>query len=190
MRGLAAAFGDGAWSIGGAVRSGDMDCLLLRPLVVLVQLYGSGVGRSAVADLALGVAFLIAAGPHVAIHWSAKTVAALVVSLPSGAAVYWSTMLAANAIAFWTIGARGPVAFLLRGVSELAKFPLTVYPRLLADVLTWCLPFAFLSFYPARALVAGPGLAVWLSPVAGAASLSCAGLIWRAGLRRYESTGS
>ena len=62
-------------------------------------------------------------------------------------------MLAANALGFWTLGSRGPVAFLAHGVSELAKFPLTVYPRFLAAVLTWCLPFAFLSFYPARALL-------------------------------------
>ena len=75
-------------------------------------------------------------------------------------------------------------------MSELAKFPLTVYPRLLVDALTWCLPFAFLSFYPTQALVAGPGLAVWLSPMASLGSLPCAWLIWRAGLGRYEGTGS
>ncbi len=190
VRGLAAAFGEGAWSIGGAVARGELDRLLLRPLPVLVQLYGGGLGWSAIADLGLGAAILAVAGPHVAIVWSFGTVAALCVALPSGAMVYWSAMLAANSIAFWTVGARGTVAFLLHGVSELAKFPLPVYPRLLAGVLTWCLPFAFLSFYPARALVAGPDLAVWLSPLAGLGSLLCAWLVWRAGLARYEGTGS
>ena len=113
VRGLAAAFGEGAWSIGGAVARGGLDRLLLRPLPVLLQLYGSGFGWSAVADIGLGVAILAAASPHVAIVWSPGTVAALLIALPSGAAVYWSAMLAANSLAFWTIGARGPVAFLL-----------------------------------------------------------------------------
>ncbi len=190
VRGLAAAFGDGAWSIGGAIQRGGLDRLLLRPLPVLLQLYGSSFGWSAVADIGLGAAVLATAVAHAPVVVSARTVLALAIALPSGAAVYGSAMLAANAIGFWTIGARGPVAFLLHGVSELAKFPLTVYPRLLADVLTWCLPFAFLSFYPARTLMGDSGLAVWLSPVVGGGSLLCAGLIWRAGLRRYEGTGS
>jgi ABC-2 type transport system permease protein len=99
-------------------------------------------------------------------------------------------MLAANALGFWTLGSRGPVAFLAHGVSELAKFPLTVYPRFLAAVLTWCLPFAFLSFYPARALLGAEGAAVWLAPLAGLGSVAGAALVWRGGLRRYEGTGS
>ncbi len=41
VRGVAAAF-EGEWSLSGAIREGDLDRLLLRPLPVLVQLYGSG----------------------------------------------------------------------------------------------------------------------------------------------------
>ncbi len=42
VRGVAVAFGEGEWSLSGAIREGDLDRLLLRPLPVLVQLYGSG----------------------------------------------------------------------------------------------------------------------------------------------------
>ncbi len=83
VRGLAAAFGDGAWSLGGLIRDGGLDALLLRPLPVWMQVNASAFGWSAVADVGLGAAVLAVAGPHAHVVWSARTVAALAVSLPS-----------------------------------------------------------------------------------------------------------
>jgi ABC-2 type transport system permease protein len=58
-------------------------------------------------------------------------------------------------------------------------------------VLTWVIPFGLASFYPAAYLLGRDvGALAWLSPLVAAALLVIGYAVWRAGLRRYEGTGS
>jgi ABC-2 type transport system permease protein len=58
--------------------------------------------------------------------------------------------------------------------------------------MTFVLPFAFTSYYPAAALLGRESIALGIfgSLAAGLAASALAGLAWKAGLRAYESAGS
>jgi ABC-2 type transport system permease protein len=59
-------------------------------------------------------------------------------------------------------------------------------------LITVVVPYAFISFYPASTLFGKMpwGQYGWLAPVVAIYAACMAGLIFRRGLRRYESTGN
>ena len=63
---------------------------------------------------------------------------------------------------------------------------------LLQVVLTWVVPFACVSYYPGLLLLgreeAQPWMAV-VAPLAAAAMVVVASIVWRRGLARYQGTG-
>jgi ABC-2 type transport system permease protein len=77
-----------------------------------------------------------------------------------------------------------------------AEYPLTIYPTGVRWLLTFVLPFALITYYPAERLLGRnetgallPVLSLAAVP-AGLLFLGIAGLVWRAGVRHYQSTGS
>ena len=73
-----------------------------------------------------------------------------------------------------------------------AKYPLSVYSRAIQFVLAWLVPQAFVSYYPAAVLLGKPLAHPWLgylAPLAGPVAAACALVVWRRGLRRYQSSG-
>jgi ABC-2 type transport system permease protein len=100
--------------------------------------------------------------------------------------------LATNASAFWLIGPYSIFAFALHQVGDLARYPITVYAVGIQAALTLVVPFAFVSFFPANALLQRGEFAWvgWLTPLVALYCVAMAALVFRLGLRRYEGTGS
>ncbi|WP_233605962.1 ABC-2 family transporter protein [Micromonospora sp. Llam0] len=78
---------------------------------------------------------------------------------------------------------------------------MSVYTFGVRLVLVVGLPFAFVGFFPASAVLGaggddavragvGPTWLGWLTPLVAAYCVAVAALIFRAGLRRYESAGN
>jgi ABC-2 type transport system permease protein len=75
---------------------------------------------------------------------------------------------------------------------DFAKYPLSAYTRPIQFVLTWLIPLAFISYYPAAVLLGKPLAQPWigyLAPLAGPAAAVCALGLWKRGLLRYQSSG-
>ena len=70
------------------------------------------------------------------------------------------------------------------------------YPRFIQVLLTFVIPYGFMSFYPAQYFLQKNDFLLffpwfqYLTPVVGAVLLTLAVVFWKAGLRRYQSTGS
>ena len=83
-------------------------------------------------------------------------------------------------------------AFAMHQVGDLARYPITVYAIGIRATLTLLVPFAFVSFFPASALLGRGDYAWvgWLTPLVAAYCVAVAGWVFRRGLRRYESAGN
>ena len=63
-------------------------------------------------------------------------------------------------------------------------------------MLRWVIPFAFIGYYPAGIFVAGSRWGpetfrlAWATPLVALACMAVSGILWRAGVRRYHSTGT
>ena len=103
--------------------------------------------------------------------------------------VAWAARLLLAGAAFWAPGV--DLTTVYAGLWQLGRYPLDVYAPWVRGLLTWVVPVAFVSTFPARALTRGAEPAVLLGGVAAAAgAIAVVGAVWRAGLRRYTSATS
>jgi ABC-2 type transport system permease protein len=178
------------------VRRGLLDAVLVRPLSVLGQLLALDftirrVARVVVAGIVLGIAV-----SRVHLAWTPGHVALLLVA-PLAAAVFYSAFFVGTAtVAFWWIDSGEFANGFTYGGRDFASYPITVYSGAFRGLFAFALGFAFVSYYPAVALLGRPdplGLpswVAWCSPLVALAAVGVAALLWRSGVRHYRSTGS
>ena len=167
------------------VRTGRLDALLVRPLGVLPQLlvveslvvYAVGLGYAGVA-------------------WNPARALLAVLAPLSGGVLYGALFVAFGSVAFWWIESAEFANGFTYGGRDFAAYPLTVYSGLFRRLFGYGLGFAFVSYYPALALLGradplhGPDWLGWCAPLVAIAAALAAGGVWRLGVRHYRSTGS
>ena len=118
------------------------------------------------------------------------------VMLASGAVIFLSVFVLFGCVQFWTVDASEVANAFTYGGNTLTQYPLTVFPREMVVGLTFLVPLAFVNWYPSLYVLGRDdpyGFPEWLryaSPLAAGVLLSVTALVWRAGVRHYESTGS
>jgi ABC-2 type transport system permease protein len=173
-----------------AIRQGDLDLILIRP--VSSQFYVSlrWMQPAELFNVATGVAVLIIGLSRAGGTLTAGGIAQAVLLATGGfvlLACFWS-LLAFTA--FWLISVES-ISLLFSDLWRAGQYPVTFYPTVMRALLTFLLPVAFATTFPVRAL---GGHGSW--PVAlGGLALTAAGLlltraIWRLGLRSYASASS
>ena len=75
-------------------------------------------------------------------------------------------------------------------------YPISMYPEAMQLILTFVIPIGWVSFYPASELLgiehafSTGGMGVWITLAVGIATMLIAGLVFKIGMRRYESAGN
>jgi ABC-2 type transport system permease protein len=183
---------EGVWRLARLVNAGTLDAILVRPLSPVLQVMSSDLGTNGIGNIGLGVVLIGLALAHASVHWSAAMLAAAVLLVASGIAVKLGVTLASTASAFWLRSPYGSFPFAVHQLGDLCRYPITVYSVALRAVLVTALPFAFVSFVPASALLHHGSLwwVGWLTPLVGLYTIALGAWLFRVGLRRYESTGN
>lgn len=180
--------------IGQKVRSGGIDQMMVRPVPLIVQLCADEFQLRRLARLTQGaVVFVWAAG---AVDWTPARLLVGVSMLVSSGVIFFCLFVSFSCVQFWTSDASEFASAFTYGGTTLTQYPLTVFPAELVKSLTFVLPIAFVNWYPCLFLLGRDdpfGLPEWLqlvSPVPALLLCGVTALVWRAGVRHYESTGS
>ncbi|MEV0175329.1 ABC transporter permease [Streptomyces sp. NPDC050803] len=182
--------------LGGRIRDGSFDVLLVRPAPVLAQVGADHfalrrLGRITQGGLVLGYALLA-----VDVDWTAPKVLLVPVMVACGAVIFGSVFVAGAAFQFVAQDAAEVQNAFTYGGNTLLQYPPTVFGTDLVRGVTYVLPLAFVNWVPAAYVLGRPyplGLPDWAAfapPLVAAGFCALAGLAWRAGLRAYRSTGS
>lgn len=182
--------------VGRRVRDGTMDVLLTRPVPVLSQLAADRfalrrLGRITQGSLVLGWAVL-----RLDLDWTPGRVALLVSMVLSGAAIFGCVFVLGGAFQFWAQDASEVQNAFTYGGTTLLQYPPTVFGKELVRGVTFVVPLAFVNWLPALRLLGRddplglPGGFDFASPAVALLCCAVTGLVWRAGLRAYSSTGS
>ena len=187
---LGQSFVDSVWSIGSHVRKGKFDTYLTRPAPVLMQLLGSRCNFQAMSTFTMALVILIYGWEHIGIPLTICNILFVLEFIICGTILNTSIYLAFNSLNFWLVNS-GNVAELALTFRQFSKYPLSIFPKLIIGVMTYMIPFGFVGFYPASYLM---GKTDWnvpvLLPIVMLIVASAAGLIWRTGMKGYNSTGT
>lgn len=182
--------------LGGRMRDGSFDILLVRPVPVLAQVAADHFALRRLGRITQGVLVLGWGLLTIDVDWTAAKVLLVPMMLVSGGVIFCALFVAGAAFQFLAQDAAEVQNAFTYGGTTLLQYPPTVFGKDFVRGVTFLLPLAFVNWVPAAHVLERPyplGLPQWAafaSPLVAAVCCALAGLAWRAGLRSYRSTGS
>jgi len=173
------------------IRDGKLDFVIMKP--VNTQFFASTrrliIWRLTDIALGLGVAFF--ASLRLSAELSALQIAQFIIMLVVGIAIIYSFWLALATLAFWFTRISN-IEMVFWNVFEAGRYPVDIYRPSIRLALTYVIPLAFLTTFPASALLGKPLPAggVVTALVIAVASLTFASIFWRFGLSRYSGASA
>ncbi|MFF2015772.1 ABC transporter permease [Paenibacillus sp. NPDC058177] len=194
--GLVVVFFIPTWGTESAVLRGEFDRLLLRPLNVFFQFITGYFNFIGLIDLIPGIVIFLYAAHAVGFNWGLLSILKLVITIIGGVLIRGGIYTIVGAVAFWTKRSGNLIGMTIATLERTTMYPLTLYPYVVQVVLTFLLPIGFISFYPAesflkkKASLELPFDMTIGTLIVGLVCMAVAYMVFRQGLRRYESAGS
>ncbi|MFF9900326.1 ABC transporter permease [Streptomyces longispororuber] len=182
--------------LGGRVRDGTLDTLLVRPVPVLAQVAADRFALRRLGRVTQGLLVLAYAFWSVDIDWTLLRALMIPLMLLSGTGIFVSVFVLGAAFQFVAQDASEVQNSFTYGGNTLLQYPPTVFAQELVRGVTYVVPIAFVNWLPGLYVLGRPypldlpGWVAFTPPLVAVACLALAGLAWRAGLRSYRSTGS
>lgn len=182
--------------IGRLVRLGSFDAMMVRPVGVLAQVAANEFALRRLGRIVQGALVFAVSVAVVDVDWDVARVAMSVSMVLFGTMIFLAFFVLGAAFQFVSTDASEVANAFTYGGAMLNQYPLSVYDARIVRGLTFVLPLAFVNWQPGLYVLGRPdplGLPSWtglLSPAAALALAAVAALAWRAGIRRYRSTGS
>lgn len=173
------------------IRDGKLDFVIMKP--VNTQFFASTrrviIWRLTDVVVGLGVAFF--ASLQLSAELTALQVVQFLIMLAVGVTIIYSFWLTLATLAFWFTRISN-IEMVFWNVFEAGRYPVDIYRPSIRLALTYVIPLAFLTTFPASALVGKPLPAggILTALLIAAASFTFASLFWRFGLSRYSGASA
>lgn len=176
--------------IGYWIRTGRLDLYIIRPLNTFFQLLSTGRYNTELPfdEYAMGIGLLFFARDALERPFSFPL---FFIFLVLSVAVYFALRFIVSTTAFWSVKSHA-LRDAVWQFEKMAEYPMVIYQNFMRFFITFVVPFAFVCYLPASALL---GKRMWPTVltlqtgiVAGLVAISF--LLWRWGMRNYQSTGS
>lgn len=183
---------DNLWAMGHwLVRKGDFDKYLTRPINPLFHVMAEKFQVDAFGELIVGIALIITALPNIAVEWSFIKVFLTLVAIFFASFIYTGIKIGTAAISFWTKRS-GNITYMFYMMNDFVKYPVDIYNSFIRNLITYIIPFAFTSYFPAMYFMRGenPLINIGLTVVVSIIVMTISIVIWNIGIKNYESAGS
>ena len=180
----------GVWRVERYVQDGELDRLLVRPVNTLFSIMAADVTFHGLGAALFGVAICLISLTRLKIILSLWLIAFWIMIIVTGTLIYFCLNMLAASLAF-RITKVSSILMIVTNLSEFSKYPSDIYSNGLQILLSFVIPFAFTSYYPASFIL---GIHVepifWAGPLfAAAISLMMTTFFWRWNLKHYQSAG-
>lgn len=185
-------FFDGIWTFGWKyIKSGEFDRLLTKPVSPLFQIISESVQYSGVFQFFIGLIALIYAWATLTIPINFVNILMILVFVASSAMIYIGVCLFFMVFSFWMVNSL-PLTYAMFAFDRASRYPVAIFPPILAGVMTFILPYAFTGYYPATFFLSENHYTniSLLTPIVGVVCCGVAGFFWRFGLKAYSGAGN
>jgi ABC-2 type transport system permease protein len=183
-------------NFGRQVRLGRLDQVLLRPINVTLQIFGSEFILRRVGRIAQGLMIFLIALQLADIQWTTTKLIYLPVVILSQVLFFGGLFMIGATLTFWTYESIEVINIFTYGGAEMMSYPMNIYPDWMRKFFTYILPAIFINYYPALFFLDKPDplnypfLVIFLSPGIGIGIFGISLIFWRYGLKQYQSTGT
>lgn len=182
--------------MGKLIRTGKFDLYLTRPIGPMLYMVLQQFQYTFIPRLVLSVFFWIYSMRSLSINWTAETLLFYVINMLSAFVIFSAITIFTGSISFWTVKSEEIVSLLTNnnhGLKNYTDYPIPIYGKGIGFLLTFVIPYAFTGYYPVGSLL-GKSLPqpefAYLSPIIALISAAAAYLLWRHGLKHYNSAGA
>lgn len=184
------------WFMGYSVIEGDFDRYLTRPLGVLYQFFFTTFNIFGITDLIPGIVVFIYGCIETGFRFTFGNSVGIIVMIIGAAFIRGGLYIMLGSTSFWTKSANDFGQYTQEIFDKSTMYPISMYPESFQFILTYLIPIGWVSFYPVSGLMGietavgiGSGN-VWITFAVGIVVMLAAGLLFKIGLRRYESAGN
>ncbi|MBF0104556.1 MAG: ABC-2 family transporter protein [Deltaproteobacteria bacterium] len=170
---------------------GHLDRPLLRPLSPYFQLILENLNFNDLMIILKGMIIMMYCFHLLQLKWHLLTLAEILLFGLSGALVYAGVWVTTASLSFWFKNMSG-FFIALYTLNHYSRFPITIYPFWIRFIFTWILPLAFVAFFPSAYFLPDKGFntTALFVPLIGCLVFGISLMVWNAGLKKYESTGT
>ena len=186
------------WTVFGLefeITSGNFDLYLTRPMGVIQQTVCKKYVDTFIGQVFITGVFSVLAVSRLDLHWTVGKIVYLIAAVISGIFMHAGAMILFGGLAFWLKRTLSLAGILYYGLRNFTQYPLSIFPMLLRMLLTFLLPWAFINYYPALIILNRSNSELdtilgYIAPLTGIIFFLISMLVFYAGLRKYESSGS
>jgi len=177
--------------ISGYLIYGDMDFILLRPISAQFTTTLRYINVYQIPQMFINVGLIAYALDNMGWTPALGHVVIFCLMFLTGLMILYSLRLVISTLSFWLIRQAPNIGELFGILFEASRYPKRIFPDFLQFVLTFIVPLAFVTIFPAQALSGGIGVAYPLGSVALAAlALYLSHRFWAFATRYYTSASS
>lgn len=173
------------------ISRGEFDRILLRPHNAMLQVLCAQIDFARFGRIITAAAALAYAIPASGVVWNPAKVILLVLMLLAGGCIFTGTFWLGASLSFFFIEGIECMNIFTYGMREFGAYPFIVYGQTLLHFFTFVVPFAAVQYYPLLFLLGkSDSLLYYFSPLLACLFLVPCALLWRIGVRHYQSAGS
>lgn len=183
---------DNLWTLSySMVINGEFDRYMVRPVNILFQVISEKIQPDAIGELLVGILLVGYSTKNGVITFSLINILLMIVSIVAGAVIYTAVKLFFASLSFW-VKQSGPFLKTAYDTAEFAKYPISMYSKVIQVVLMWVIPFAFVAYIPATYFIQGVSVVRTIGGevVISVIAFTIAYVVMKIGLKRYESAGN
>ena len=175
------------------IKHGDLDRIMVRPLNVFTQIFGTKIEMSKLLRAILGFGVIIVSLIKLNIAWTISKVIVLIFAFVCGCLVIWGVMLIGAGISIFSVENLEFINIFTNGAKEIAYYPLNIYNKWLSRFFTFIIPVACFNYLPISYLMGYgdlPRIIYALSPLLGVIFIIPCILFFSWAIKKYQGTGT
>lgn len=175
------------------IKSGTLDRLLVRPVNIHKQIFGSKIEFSKFGRVLLGLVVSVIAILNLNIEWTLFKVLVLIATFVCGCLIIWGLMLISAGVSVFTVENLEFLNILTNGSKELCFYPINIYNKWLARFFTFVIPVACFNYLPISYIMGYgnlPQIVYALAPLIGMLFVLPCFIFFNWSLKKYQGTGT
>lgn len=178
------------------IATGEFDAVLTKPVNSLLYYMFRVFSTGYISNILIGVSMLVFAWIKLGLGFGFAKIGFLLLVISGGVLIQSAIYIIAAVPNFWIIKGEALTDLVIYSSAEFCDYPLSIFKRPIQILVTFLVPYAFISFYPAQYFLAKNDflffspVVQYLTPLVGIVLFLGAYGLWQAGINHYESSGS